>query len=115
MENIGREPAIVHGTVHGPDYSGGKGVGAAFTLPEGAFADAFHVFAVEWEPARLTFSVDGKAYKTLTPADLPGRWVFDHPFFLLVNLAVGGNWPGPPTSSTAFSALLKVDYVRVYA
>jgi oligosaccharide reducing-end xylanase len=114
MENIGKEPSIVHGTVHGPQYSGGKGVGAAFSLPSGAFADAFHVFAVDWEPASLTFSVDGKAYRTITPADLSGRWVFDHPFFLLLNLAVGGNWPGAPDATTPFPAQMKIDYVRVY-
>ena len=83
-------------------------------MPSGAFADAFHVFAVDWDATSLTFSVDGTAFKTITPADLSGRWVFDHPFFLILNLAVGGNWPGPPDASTPFPAQLKVDYVRVY-
>jgi beta-glucanase (GH16 family) len=114
MENIGREPGTVHATVHGPGYSGGKGVGGLFSVPEVALADAFHVFAVEWEPARLSFSVDGTTYKTITPADVPGRWVFDHPHFLLLNLAVGGNWPGPPDGTTTFPARMRVDYVRVY-
>jgi len=114
MENIGREPGRVHATVHGPGYSGGKGVGGPFDLPSGAFADGFHVFAVEWAPSSLRFSVDGTVYKTITPADVSGDWVFDGPFFLLLNLAVGGNWPGSPDADTAFPARMKVDYVRVY-
>jgi beta-glucanase (GH16 family) len=115
MENIGREPGRVHATVHGPGYSGGQGVGGPFDLPSGAFADGFHVFAAEWDGAGLRFSVDDNVYKSITRADVPGAWVFDHPFFLLLNLAVGGNWPGDPNADTAFPARMKVDYVRVYA
>ncbi len=114
MENIGREPSRVHATVHGPGYSGGKGVGGPFELPSGAFADAFHVFAVEWDEAGLRFSVDDKVYKSITRADVSGVWVFDHPFFLLLNLAVGGTWPGYPDATTRFPARMLVDYVRVY-
>jgi beta-glucanase (GH16 family) len=74
------------------------------------------VFAVEWEPDALRFFVDGQLYQTQTPATLPAgaRWVFDHPFFLLVNVAVGGNWPGPPDAETVFPQRMLVDYVRVY-
>jgi beta-glucanase (GH16 family) len=117
MENIGREPAIVHGTLHGPGYSGGDGLSGGYTLPGGdAFADALHVFAVEWEPAIIRFYVDDVLYQTRTPADLrPGQaWAFDHPFFMLLNVAVGGNWPGPPDGSTVFPQAMLVDYVRVY-
>jgi len=117
MENIGREPSTVHGTVHGPGYSGGNGIGAPFTLPGGArFADDYHVFAVEWEPAAIRWYVDGALYQTRTPADLPAgqRWAFDHPFFLLLNVAVGGGWPGSPDSTTIFPQTMLVDYVRVY-
>jgi oligosaccharide reducing-end xylanase len=113
MENIGREPSTVHATVHGPGYSGGKGVGAPFDL-RAAFADDYHVFAVDWDPGRLVFSVDGREYQTVTPASVQGDWVFDRPFFLLLNLAIGGNWPGPPTDETPSSARMLVDYVRVY-
>ncbi|WP_328965404.1 family 16 glycosylhydrolase [Streptomyces virginiae] len=114
MENIGREPNTVHGTVHGPGYSGAGGLGAAYNLPGGrAFADDFHVFAVDWSPNSLVWSVDGTTYKTLTPADTGGnKWVFDHPFFVILNLAVGGDWPGSPDASTSFPQTMTVDYVR---
>ena len=117
MENIGREPSTIHGTIHGPGYSGGSGIGASYTLAAGQnFADGFHVFAVEWEPAVIRFYVDDVLYRTTTAADLPaGRtWVFDHPFFLIVNVAVGGDWPGSPDPSTVFPQTMLVDYVRVY-
>jgi amino acid transporter/beta-glucanase (GH16 family) len=117
MENIGREPSTVHGSMHGPGFSGGQSLTAAYTLPGGAaFADAFHVFAVEWEPAVVRFFVDGNLYSTHTLADLrTGQtWVFDHPFFILLNVAVGGDWPGRPDATTVFPQTMRVDYVRVY-
>ena len=116
MENIGREPAVVHGTIHGPGYSGAQGIGSPFTLPRGRFADHYHVFAVEWEPNQIRFYVDRKLYATRTPADLPlgAKWVYDRPFFLLLNFAVGGSWPGPPDGRTRFPQQMLVDYVRVY-
>jgi beta-glucanase (GH16 family) len=117
MENLGREPAIVHGTLHGPGYSGAEGPTAAQTLPAGrAYADDFHIFAIEWTAAAIAFEVDGEVYVTRTPASLPAgkAWVFDKPFFLLINLAVGGTWPGAPDATTVFPATMRVDYVRVY-
>jgi beta-glucanase (GH16 family) len=116
MENVGHESNIAHATIHGPGYSGAAGIGAPYTLGAGRLSDSFHVFAVEWEPDELRFFVDGHLYQTLTPANLPAgtRWVFDHPFFLLVNVAVGGSWPGPPDAATAFPQQMLVDYVRVY-
>jgi beta-glucanase (GH16 family) len=117
MENIGREPSTVHGTLHGPGYSGGSGISATYVLPNGQkFSDDFHTFAVEWEPNVLRFYVDGLLYKTRTPADLPpGRnWVFNHPFFIILNVAVGGNFPGNPDATTVFPQTMMVDYVRVY-
>ncbi|MDQ2921059.1 MAG: glycoside hydrolase family 16 protein, partial [Acidobacteriota bacterium] len=117
MENVGREPSIVHGTFHGPGYSGAQGVSAAYALPNGQkFSDEFHTFAVEWEPNVMRFYVDGLLYKTRTPADLPAgkAWVFDHPFFIILNLAVGGYWPGNPDATTVFPQQMLVDYVRVY-
>ena len=117
MENIGREPSVVHGTLHGPGYSAGNGISAAYTLPNGRkFSDSFHTFAVEWEPNHIRFYVDGHLYKTRTPADLPpGKpWVFDHPFFIILNVAIGGGWPGNPDTTTVFPQKMLVDYVRVY-
>lgn len=117
MENIGKEPLTVHGTIHGPGYSGAEGIGTGYGLPGGKrFADDFHVFAVEWEPNAIRFYVDRDLYATHTPAELPPgkKWVFDHPFFMLLNLAVGGDWPGNPDASTVFPQTMLVDYVRVY-
>jgi beta-glucanase (GH16 family) len=115
MENIGREPTVVHGTMHGPGYSGGSSIGGAYTLNE-PFADNYHVFAVEWTPGQIRWLVDEQEYRRTTPADLPpgATWVFEHPFFLLLNVAVGGVWPGDPDASTVFPQQMLVDYVRVY-
>ncbi|MFF5565660.1 family 16 glycosylhydrolase [Streptomyces sp. NPDC012623] len=115
MENVGFEPGTVHGTLHGPGYSGEGGIGAGYTLPGGqAFADAFHTFAIDWAPDSITWSVDGNVYQRRTPADLGGRsWVFNKPFFIILNLAVGGYWPGDPDAGTSFPQQLVVDYVRV--
>ncbi|MFE2479530.1 ricin-type beta-trefoil lectin domain protein [Streptomyces sp. NPDC059389] len=115
MENVGFEPSTIHGTIHGPGYSGSGGIGAAYTLPGGqAFADAFHTFAVDWAPDSISWSVDGAVYQRRTPADLGGRtWAFNKPFFLILNLAVGGYWPGDPDAGTSFPQQLVVDHVRV--
>ena len=117
MENVGKEPSAVHGTIHGPGYSGDKGIGSPYALPaEKKFADDFHVYAVEWEPAAIRFYVDDHLYATRTPAEIPkgAKWVYDHPFFLLLNVAVGGDWPGNPDATTVFPQTMLVDYVRVY-
>ncbi|MBL1103996.1 family 16 glycosylhydrolase [Streptomyces sp. 5-8] len=115
MENVGFEPSTVHGTIHGPGYSGSGGIGAPYSLPNGqAFADAFHTFAVDWAPDSITWSVDGNVYQRRTPADLGGKtWVFNKPFFLILNLAVGGYWPGDPDGSTRLPQQLVVDSVSV--
>ncbi|MEU6196189.1 family 16 glycosylhydrolase [Streptomyces sp. NPDC047061] len=115
MENVGYEPSTIHGTIHGPGYSGSNGIGAAYSLSNGqAFADAFHTFAVDWAPNSIKWSVDGVVYQTRTPADVGSNtWAFNKPFFLILNLAVGGDWPGDPNSSTVFPAQLVVDSVSV--
>lgn len=118
MENIGKEPGIVHGTVHGPGYSGGAGIGGPVSLADGGhFADDFHVYGVEWETNSITWLLDGNPYFSITPTNLPPgkRWVFDQPQFLILNLAVGGAWPGYPDATTVFPQRMLVDYVRVYA
>jgi beta-glucanase (GH16 family) len=116
MEFVGREPNQVFGTLHGPDYSGGQSYGATYDL-EVPVSDDFHVFAVEWQPDRITWLIDGIPYFTATPDDpfLQGKqWVFNHPFFVLLNLAVGGTFGGPVGDDTVFPANYYVDYVRLY-
>lgn len=115
LEYRGQEPSIVHGSLHGPGYSGGSAVTRAFSSPT-RFDDGFHVFAVEWTSSRIAWSVDGQVYAAVTPADLPGggTWVFGKPAFMILNLAVGGNFVGAPSGTTVFPQQLLVDYVRVY-
>jgi beta-glucanase (GH16 family) len=115
MENLGKEPSISHGSMHGPGYSGASGPTATYTLPDGAkFSDDFHVFAIEWETDTIRWYVDGNLFSTKTKADTKGgTWVFDHGFFIILNLAVGGDWPGAPDSTTVFPQKFVIDYVHV--
>jgi beta-glucanase (GH16 family) len=119
VELIGHLPGTLHGTLHGPGYSGPKGPSKSTVLPGDAIsADAYHVFAVDWKPGRIDWLLDGKIFHTMTPADLPAgtKWVFDDTkHFLLLNLAVGGVWPGYPDATTQFPVEYRIDYVRVYA
>jgi beta-glucanase (GH16 family) len=116
MENRGQEPTLVHGSLHGPGYSGGHAITRAFTVPGAPLDATFHVYAVEWSSSKITWSVDGLDYAMTTAGDLPGdaAWVFNHPFFIILNLAVGGSYVGPPGVGTTFPQRLLVDYVRVY-
>jgi beta-glucanase (GH16 family) len=117
MEYRGQEPGVIHGSLHGPGYSGGNARTRSYTLPNGGrFDSGYHLFAIEWKANQITYLVDNVPYQVLTPASLPAgtRWVFDHPFFILLNLAVGGNYVGSPDGSTVFPQTLLVDYVRVY-
>ena len=117
MENKGREPSVNHSSLHGPGYSGGNPLTATYTLPDGRkFSDGYHTFGVLWTENSLTFFVDGHPFETRTPADLPPgkEWAFNHPFFFLLNLAVGGHFGGDPDATTVFPQKLLVDYVRVY-
>ncbi|HEX8869505.1 MAG TPA: RICIN domain-containing protein, partial [Lentzea sp.] len=102
----------VYGTIHGPGYSGAGGKSHAYTGPN--FADGFHNFAVDWRPGEIVWSVDGNVYARNTPTDVNGNpWVFNKPFFIIINLAVGGEWPGYPDGSTTFPQQLVIDWVRV--
>ncbi len=117
MEYRGQEPQIVHGSLHGPGYSGGNAITKSYRLAGNeAFSDDFHIFAVEWHPNSITWYVDDVAFQKITPADLPPgkRWVFDHPFFIILNVAVGGHFVGPPDSTTVFPQTMLIDWVRVY-
>jgi len=114
VEHIGKEPRRIYGTVHGPGYSGSGGIGHFSTLPENSLQEEFHTFAIEWDPGEIRWFVDDEQFFKLTPEQVNKEWVYDHPFFILINLAVGGYWPGYPDESTVFPQFLTVDYVRVY-
>jgi beta-glucanase (GH16 family) len=114
MENIGREPRVIHGTIHGPGYSGGDGIGGSRRLSGESYADNFHEFAIEWGPEAIRWFMDDSQYFAMTPDTVPGEWVYDQPFFILFNVAVGGEWPGYPDETSVFPQQMLVDYVRVY-
>ena len=117
MEFRGQEPDVIFGAVHGPGYSGAEPISSRFRLADGrTFSEDFHVFAVDWDPGQIRFSVNDEVYQTITSAVVSerGRWVFDHPFFILLNLAVGGGFVGPVGQNTEFPAVMLVDYVRVF-
>jgi beta-glucanase (GH16 family) len=114
MEYIGRDANRIYGTVHGPGYSGGGGIGNHINMPAGSVNENFHVYAIEWEENEIRWYVDDEQFFSLTSDAVRGEWVFNQPFFILINLAVGGAWPGYPNESTVFPQFLLVDYVRVY-
>lgn len=114
MENLGADPGRVFGTVHCPGHSGPNGVsGEATTRP--VQPGAYRLFAVDWEPGSIVWSVDGRAYHSVSSTQLGASWVFDHSFYLLVNLAVGGTLGGAVGEDTRFPAELKLDYLRVFS
>jgi beta-glucanase (GH16 family) len=114
MEYIGREPTRIYATAHGPGYSGGGGMGGNIDLPAGTLSNAFHVYAIEWEPEEIRWYVDDDQFFSVNSGQVSGDWVFTHPFFIILNLAVGGSWPGYPDETTTFPQFLRVDYVRVF-
>jgi beta-glucanase (GH16 family) len=115
MENFGDDPSTVHGTVHGPGFAGHSGISAMHHAGT-VLADAFHVYSVAWEPGRIRWYFDDRLYATVTPADLRGNpWVFDHDFYLLLNVAVGGTHSESPDGSVTFPQTMLIDYVRVYS
>lgn len=114
MEFVGRAPNEVFGTIHGPGYSGGSGVTGKYAFAE-PVAGKFHIFAVEWQADRIDWYVDGIRYHTATPANVaPRPWVFNHAFFLVMNLAVGGQFGGAVDPKLVFPCTMLIDYVRVY-
>ncbi len=137
MEYRGQEPTLLHGSIHGPGYSGGQPITKTYELENDRFDTDFHVFGIEWGPEYINFYVDDVLYNQITPDDLPdtpepdwvselypqpeyenvwNKWVFDdQPFYIILNLAVGGSFPGPPDEGTVFPQTMLVDYVRVYS
>lgn len=114
MEYVGRQPNRVFGTIHGPGYSGAGGFGKTYDLTR-PVADDYHVFAIEWEKDQIVWSIDNTVYNRASPPSVaPHEWVFNRPFFLILNVAVGGNLGGPVGEDTAFPQTLTVDYVRQY-
>jgi len=114
MENVGNTPSTAYGSLHGPGYD----VTVQYQLPNNEkLADNFHTYAVEWSPQQIQFFVDDNLYETDVPSDAGSGWVFNvsnNPFFIILNVAVGGQWPGSPDSTTQFPQDMLVDYVRVY-
>ena len=113
FENFGQSPSTIGGAVHGPGYNAGLAITKDFTLENDRFDTGFHIFGIEWGPNYINFYVDDVLYNQITPDDVPGEWVFDHPFFIIMNVAVGGNPVGSP-AETEFPQTMYVDYIRVY-
>ena len=115
MENAGSKPTEVSGAVHGPGYSGGTPILKKYNLENDRFDTGFHIFGIEWGPEYINYYVDDVLYNQITPDDVTGEWVFDNgPFFIIMNVAVGGLFDGPPNEETVFPQNMLVDYVRVY-
>ena len=114
MENRGQEPTITNGSLHGPGYSAGLAITKAYDLQDDRLDTGFHVFGIEWGPEYINYYIDDVLYNQITPEDVTGEWVFDQPFYIIINLAVGGTFVGPPDDQTSFPQTMLVDYVRVY-
>jgi beta-glucanase (GH16 family) len=114
MELRGQEPHIIHGSLHGPGYSAGNAVTSSFAKRNGRFDTNYHVFAIEWDEDKIDFFVDDFLYKRVRRNEVPGMWVYDQPFFMILNVAVGGDFVGFPTNQTPFPQRMIIDYVRVY-
>ncbi len=118
MELLGQEPEKVYGTLHyGGQYPNNVYTGDSYELSTGNFASAFHVFALEWDSTQIRWYVDGLLYETQSSwysagNDFPAP--FNKRFHLILNVAVGGNWPGNPDNTTSFPQKMEVDYIRVY-
>jgi beta-glucanase (GH16 family) len=117
MEALGHEAQTVYGTLHYGAIDDPQHVGSSYTLEEGTFADDYHIFSIVWEAESIRWFIDGIQYQEQTEfytgdADSPSS--FDHKYYLIINLAVGGTWPGRPDETTVFPQRLMVDYVRVY-
>ncbi|WP_396158051.1 family 16 glycosylhydrolase [Flavobacterium sp.] len=117
MEYLGNKPTEVFGTIHGPGFSGGNSISKKYNLSNDRFENDFHVFGVEWTENHINWYVDNVLYNQITRKDVEdkdGEWVFDNSFYMILNLAVGGNLPGSPNATTSYPQRMIVDYVRVY-
>ncbi|WP_424499527.1 glycoside hydrolase family 16 protein [Robiginitalea sp.] len=116
MEIRGQEPTVLFGSVHGPGYSAGEAITKRYVLENDRFDTGFHIFGIEWGPDYVNYYVDDVLYNQITPEDLPNpdNWVFNQPFYLILNVAVGGSFVGSPNQETVFPQQMLVDYVRAY-
>ena len=115
MENGGSKPTIISGAVHGPDYNAGNAIFKKYEFEDSRVDSEFHIYGIEWGPGYINFYVDDVLYNQITPSDVTGDWVFDNgPFFIIINLAVGGVFDGNPNEDTIFPQSMYVDYVRIY-
>lgn len=118
MELRGQQPTKIASTVHGPGYSAGNGVSGDYNLTNSRFDTEFHVFAAEWFTDKIDFYVDGFLHHTVTKEQIENagnEWVYNDPFFLILNVAVGGNYVGSPNQATRFPQSMTIDYVRIYS
>jgi beta-glucanase (GH16 family) len=116
MENKGSQPITTSSAVHGPGYSGNTPFAHANSLTRGTISDDFHIFAVEWDSLHVRFYVDDIPHYQVTRDEIEhfGKSILNQPFFVILNLAVGGHFDGDPQSDAIFPATMLVDYVRVY-
>lgn len=114
MEQRGQQPGVTHGSVHGPGYSGASAITKPYGLVNGRFDTDYHIYAVEWGENYIDFFVDNYLYQRVIPENVTGDWVYNNPFYILLNVAVGGNFVGFPTTGTPFPQSMYIDYVRVY-
>lgn len=117
MEYLGNKPTETFGTIHGPGFSGGQSISKKYNLSEDRFDNGFHIFGIEWTKDYINWYVDDVLYNQITRKQVEakgGEWVFDNSFFMLLNLAVGGDLPGSPDTNTTFPQRMIVDYVKVY-
>lgn len=113
MEARGQAPTVNHGSLHGPGYSGGGALTRAYTLSAGRFDTDFHTYRVDWSADQIRWYVDGQLYHEVNKGEQPGAWVYDHTFYIILNVAVGGNFVGAPNGTTIFPQEMLVDWVRV--
>lgn len=116
MELRGQKPNTIESTIHGPGYSGANSISSTNTLVNDRFDADFHIFALEWDENKIDFFVDNYLFRRIkkSETEAKGQWVYDHPFYLILDVAVGGSFLGSPSASTPFPQKMTIDYVRVY-
>lgn len=114
MEYRGQQPTVTNAAVHGPGFSGANAISKSYDLINRRLDTEFHVYGCEWGENYINFYIDDVLFKQVTPSTVTGEWVFNQPFYIILNLAVGGNYVGSPNGETSFPQSMFVDYVRVY-